>query len=47
MILVIISSFPIVSILQLPPKTIAQAPSKGAKVLIDDAIQARKFVLSC
>jgi hypothetical protein len=42
MILVIISSFPIVIILQLPPKAMAQAPSEGAKVLVDDVIEALK-----
>jgi hypothetical protein len=34
MILVIISSFPVVSTLPLPPKVIAQMPFEGAKVLI-------------
>ncbi|HJT47949.1 MAG TPA: Ig-like domain-containing protein [Nitrososphaeraceae archaeon] len=42
-ILVIISSFPIVSSLQLPPRVMAQVPpSEGAKVLVDDVIQALK-----
>jgi hypothetical protein len=40
MVLVIISSFPIVSTLQLPPKVMAQAASEGAKVLVDDVIQS-------
>ncbi len=41
LILVIITSFPIVSILHIPRKVMAQVPpSEGAKVLIDDAIQA-------
>jgi CHRD domain len=40
---VIITSSPVVSTLQLPQKVIAQSPpSEGAKVLIDDAIQALK-----
>jgi hypothetical protein len=40
MILVIIGSFPV---LQLSPKAMAQtSPSEGAKVLIDDVIQALK-----
>ena len=38
-VLVIIGSFPV---LQIPPKVMAQVPSEGAKVLIDDAIQALK-----
>jgi hypothetical protein len=43
MILVIISSFPLLSILQLSPKAVAQVnSSEGAKVLVDDAIQALK-----
>jgi hypothetical protein len=42
MIFVIISSFPIVNTLQIPSKVMAQAPSEGAKVLIDDAIQDLK-----
>jgi hypothetical protein len=42
MILVIISLFPVISTLQLPPKVMAQAPSEGAKVLVDDVIQALK-----
>jgi Big-like domain-containing protein len=42
-ILVIISSFPILSTLQLPTKVMAQVPpSEGAKVLVDDVIQALK-----
>jgi len=42
-ILVIISSFPIVSSSHLPPKAMAQVPpSEGAKVLVDDVIQALK-----
>jgi hypothetical protein len=42
-ILIIISSFPIVSTLQLPAKAMAQtAPSEGANVLIDDVIQDLK-----
>jgi hypothetical protein len=32
MILVVISSLPVVSFLQLPPKALAQTPSEGAKV---------------
>jgi hypothetical protein len=39
LIIVIVSSFPV---LQLPPKVLAQTPSEGAKVLIDDTIQALK-----
>ena len=39
MILVILSIFPV---LQLSPKVMAQAPSEGAKVLVDDVIQALK-----
>jgi hypothetical protein len=41
---VIISSFPVVSPLQIHQKAIAQAtpPSEGAKVLVDDVIQALK-----
>jgi hypothetical protein len=43
MILVIITSLPFVSILQLPSKAMAQAPSsEAAKVLVDDTIQALK-----
>jgi hypothetical protein len=42
MILVIVSPFFVISTLQLPPKVMAQAPSEGAKVLIDDAIQDLK-----
>jgi hypothetical protein len=39
MILVIISSFPLVSTLQVPQKVMAQvSTSDGAKVLIDDAL---------
>jgi hypothetical protein len=32
MILVVISSLPAISFLQLPPKALAQTPSEGAKV---------------
>ena len=43
LILIIIASFPIVSALQLPQKVMAQAPpSEGAKVLVDDVIEALK-----
>jgi hypothetical protein len=43
MILVVISSLTVVSFLQLPPKAMAQTPpSEGAKVLVDDAVQALK-----
>jgi hypothetical protein len=43
MISVIISSFSLLSILQLSPKAMAQVnSSEGAKVLVDDAIQAIK-----
>jgi hypothetical protein len=43
MVLVIISSFPVVSTLQISQKAIAQAsPSEGARVLVDDVIQALK-----
>jgi hypothetical protein len=43
MILVVISSLPVVSILQIPPKVMAQVPtSEGAKVLVDDIIEALK-----
>src|SRR4051794_32053091 len=42
MVLVIISSFPVVSTLQIPQKVMAQAtpPSEEAKVLVDDVIEA-------
>jgi LytS/YehU family sensor histidine kinase len=42
LILVIISSFPIVSTLRIPQGVMAQVSSEGAKVLVDDAIQALK-----
>jgi hypothetical protein len=43
MILVIIISLPVVSILQLPPKVMAQGPpSERAKVLVDGIIEALK-----
>lgn len=43
MILVIISSLPVISILQLPPKVMGQVtPSEGAKVLVDDIVEALK-----
>ncbi|MFL6378807.1 MAG: hypothetical protein ACJ72R_15285 [Nitrososphaeraceae archaeon] len=41
MILVVISSFPIVSTLQIA-RVMAQTPSEGANVLVDDIIQALK-----
>ena len=37
-----IISLPIISTLQIPPKAMAQAPSEGPKVLIDNAVQALK-----
>jgi phosphopantetheine adenylyltransferase len=42
MILVVTGSFFIISSLQLPPKVMAQTPSEGVRVLVDDAIQALK-----
>jgi hypothetical protein len=43
MITVIIIPLPVVSILQLPPKVMAQvSPYEGAKVLVDDIIEALK-----
>jgi hypothetical protein len=45
MILVIISSFPVVSTLPLPPKVLAQMPSEGAKVLIILDTMAEEAVL--
>jgi hypothetical protein len=41
MISIIISLFPLLSILQIPPKAMAQInSSEGAKVLVDDTTQA-------
>jgi hypothetical protein len=42
MVLVLISSFHVVSTLQIPPKVMGQASSEAAKVLVDDTIEALK-----
>jgi hypothetical protein len=43
MLLIIISSFPLISTLEILQKAIAKAPpSEGSKVLVDDAIQDLK-----
>jgi hypothetical protein len=41
-VILVISSFSVIITLQLPPEVMAQEPSEGAKVLVDDVIQALK-----
>jgi len=42
MIIIVISSFPVLSTLQIAQRARAQAPLEGAKVLVDDVIQDLK-----